>query len=84
MMPNILVGQANFSSKFDNQIHIFLFVNPRSGSRQGKKFLDLGYKLVTFELSNHAPLKESGSDWRRAVSGDLTNHHVNLNILDVT
>ena len=27
---------------------------------------------------------ESGSDWRRAVSGDLTNHHVNLNILDIT
>lgn len=84
MMPNILVGQANSSSNFDNQIHIFLFVNPRSGSRQGKKFLDLGYKLVTFELSNHAPLKESGSDWRRAVSGDLSNQHVNLYILDVT
>jgi hypothetical protein len=33
MMPNILVGQANSSSNFDNQIHIFLFVNPRSGSR---------------------------------------------------
>ena len=51
-MTSYIVKQVA-SEAFDNQIHIFLFVNPKSGSMQGKKILDLGFKVVTFELSNH-------------------------------
>lgn len=69
----------------DNQIHIFLFVNPKSGSRQGKKILDLGFKQVTFELSDHKSVSGGNKDeWRRGLSGDLSNHNVSMNIVDVT
>jgi hypothetical protein len=68
----------------DNQVHIFLFVNPLAGSRQGKKILDFGYKLVTFELSNHLSLTDQSQvNWRRANPGDASNLHVNMHIVDL-
>lgn len=32
------------------QVDIFLFVNPGSGSKQGQRFLDLGFSTVSFSL----------------------------------
>lgn len=34
------------------QIDVFLFVNPKSGSKHGQKFLDLDYRDVTIEIDH--------------------------------
>lgn len=61
-------------------IDIFLFVNPRSGSRMGQRFLNLGFQKVTFELST------SAKDWFQQNSKDeaISTVQVIMHIIDVT
>ena len=50
---SLFIDAENFKDiLMKQQVDIFLFVNPRSGSRHGQKFLDLGFAKVSFELGS--------------------------------
>ena len=88
--PNLLISNSFFSIRLflDEQeyfkvifmkqvIDIFLFVNPRSGSRMGQRFLNLGFQKVTFELNT------SSKEWVPKDSASST-VQVIMHIVDVT
>lgn len=51
------------------QVDIFLFVNPRSGSKKGQRILDIGFSTVSFSLQ---------PDLKGLGSVKVTMHIVNL------
>ena len=40
------------------QVDIFIFVNPKSGSRQGQKLLEMGFQKTEFEVDTQLDIPE--------------------------